>query len=84
MGGDEFSAMLIYDKGVARKTIENDIEEIWNKVNDTIKSFESKVTLSMGIVLSNESFNTFDELYKAADELLYEAKAEGRNHYVMK
>lgn len=84
MGGDEFSAMLIYDKGAARKTIENDVEEIWNKVNDTVRSFESKVTLSMGIVLSNESFNTFDELYKAADELLYEAKAEGRNHYVMK
>lgn len=86
MGGEEFSAIFTMDEEekiyefseYIRESIEDTkIEHIKNKVS-------SYVTVSIGVTYVNFSKN--DEvniikstLYKYADELLYKAKASGRN-----
>ncbi len=86
MGGEEFSAIFtmseerkIYELSESiRKSIENSkIEHEKNKVS-------SYVTVSIGVTyvdfnINNEVDIQESNLYKYADELLYKAKASGRN-----
>jgi len=41
------------------------------------------ITFSAGIVERNEMLNTFENIYKVADEALYQAKKAGRNQVVI-
>ena len=47
---------------------------LWSSVRDV------EVTLSIGIVSSHTA--TYEDLYKSADQMLYEAKNRGRNQFV--
>lgn len=82
LGGEEFGVLI------SSKT-ENDIFELANEAKKNIellniehkKNLPKKViTASFGLViLSTKSSLNLDEIYKFADEKLYEAKGNGRN-----
>lgn len=85
LGGDEFVLLLrnIMDENevfqVADLIVEA-VQEPWK-----IDGSEFITTTSIGIsLLSQETENTFESLFKNADQALYEAKNAGGNQYALK
>ena len=82
MGGDEFAAMLFFNKGVSEETIRERAQQIFDKVNLTVKSTEGGTGISMGAVIAKLGA-TFNQLYEESDKALYTAKEKGRGRLVM-
>ena len=80
LGGEEFA--IVYQTETKEKAIEfaNQIREnIENmKLTHEYNSASSYITASMGLICKNANDIT-DNVYKEADDLLYEAKRNGRN-----
>lgn len=81
MGGDEFAIIL------TNLVPESNVGDIAHKI---ISCFDEAfvlegqkifVSVSIGIALSPQDGEDFDELLKLADQALYEAKAKGRNGF---
>ena len=80
IGGDEFAVLMTNMSNVPRTIITHKLDCIAEDLVNTSDGLP-RVTLSIGIALSNELPENFD-LYHAADKALYEAKRSGRNQYV--
>ena len=81
-GGDEFVAMLI---DVSPKEVGDYLRDLV-RIMDTDLDYEGKmrhVSVSVGAVYT-VSAKTFEELFKAADDALYETKEAGKNNYTLK
>ena len=75
-GGEEFSILLPQTTSEEAETI---AERIRQKIEMT--SFRiDKVTISIGIASCSHIICTPQEIIKAADKALYEAKRQGRNN----
>lgn len=81
-GGDEF---MVYIEKV------DDMLEIYNKARDLCYNMDTtitcdekscKVSISMGVAIDTREIS-YEELLATADKALYEAKANGRNQYVV-
>ena len=79
MGGDEFAAALFYSSKVDDQVMLDRAQQICDKINIILSSWQGGTSLSMGAATSDVDINTFDKLYEASDEALYEAKAAGRS-----
>ncbi|MGN0277595.1 MAG: diguanylate cyclase domain-containing protein, partial [Hominisplanchenecus sp.] len=82
MGGDEFSAVLYFDKNIAEEQMKERAQQIFDKVNMTIKSAEGGTGISMGVVIA-DSETTFNQMYEESDQALYEAKNKGRGRLII-
>ncbi|RXJ96844.1 hypothetical protein CRU94_01665 [Arcobacter sp. AHV-9/2010] len=86
VGGEEFAVISHIEKSKAMDyalLIKNDIENL--KIEHSGNKVSQYVTISLGVVCKNGvEINSSEELYKNADENLYEAKRSGRNCVVMK
>ena len=82
MGGDEFAAILFFDRAAADTQMKERAQQIFDKVNMTIKAADEKMGISMGAAIA-ESETTFNELYEASDQALYQAKENGRGRLVI-
>lgn len=86
MGGDEF-AIFIYDFD-KKNHIKSKIEKLIIDINNCMKDEKDKenkiiVKCSFGIVFVEKKKKSFENIYKEADEALYEAKSKGKNKYVI-
>jgi len=85
LGGEEFIALLpntsISEAEVTAHRIKAAIE---NLQIPPVNNININVTVSIGVTHLSNTRTSFDELYKAADEALYEAKNSGRNCIVYK
>ena len=83
LGGDEFVALIT--KEFNKDDLENFVKQLSKKLtlvyNKGIK--KETITCSIGVEISNEKINKYDELYKRADKKLYIAKSKGKNTYVL-
>lgn len=79
MGGDEFAAALFFKKESSDEFMYERAQQIFDKINMTLKMAAKGTSLSMGAIISNEEMNTFNELYQSADKLLYKSKENGRS-----
>lgn len=82
LGGDEFVILLRDIK--TQDVIEMEADKILNffknfKVGDYVKY---SATASIGVSMYPEDGKSFQELYKAADNALYEAKKQGKNRLI--
>lgn len=78
-GGEEFVIVLPNtDQETARLLAEKMREEI-SSYSFILRRKETKVTISAGVVSYSEEFKDKEELLKAADFCLYNAKKKGRN-----
>lgn len=77
MGGDEFAAMLFFSKNVPEDVMRERAQQIFDKVNLTVKSAEGGTGISMGAVIAKTEA-TFNQLYEESDNALYSAKEKGR------
>ena len=82
MGGDEFAAILFFDKATDEAQMKERAQQIFDKVNMTIKATDEKMGISMGAAIA-EAETTFNELYEASDQALYQAKENGRGRLVI-
>lgn len=79
VGGDEFLILYKYPENI--KMIEEYCQNMIEKTKVVeYQDNKIKTSISIGVVVS-VSKTTYDELYKAADEALYEVKKSGRNNY---
>jgi diguanylate cyclase (GGDEF)-like protein len=86
-GGEEFAIILKdYDEEQTTKISDKIVTEIRKlEIPHSSSEIESIVTISMGSIFTTVSKNTNpDYLKQKCDELLYEAKKNGRNRFVFK
>lgn len=79
IGGDEF---VVYIPGpMSREACDTLIQTFkrdWKESQQTLKlSFD--ITTSIGVSVSSEAENNYDEVWKKADDGLYQAKKSGKN-----
>lgn len=80
MGGDEF-VVFVRDAGskeAVRKKAYDLVRAVWNKNNLTIPE---NISLSVGLVFTDGSEQSYPELFNKADQALYQAKKAGKNRY---
>ena len=82
MGGDEFAAALFFSTDTPEEVMQNRAQQIFDKINLTLKSVDDRTGISMGVAISRLA-STFNQLYEASDHALYQAKAEGRGRMVI-
>jgi diguanylate cyclase (GGDEF)-like protein len=84
LGGEEFIILLPNTNLKKAEVFANRIKMVIESL--TINSDDSspiKVTASIGITCASKDNSSFQNLYKAADEALYQAKNKGRNSIVL-
>ena len=79
MGGDEFAAALFFKKECTDEFMYERAQQIFDKINMTLKVNSAGTSLSMGAVIANDQLKTFNELYESADKFLYKSKELGRS-----
>ena len=81
LGGEEFAVVYQVDtKDRAVQFANNLRKSIENlKIEHKYSSVSPYITASMGLIYKNANEIIVDEIYKQADDLLYEAKRSGRN-----
>lgn len=88
LGGDEFAVFAVYDafdeeslmKFIIKKA-EKVCEANRREYSDGANTV--KITSSVGISIGPKDGNTFEVLYKKADEALYSSKNTGKNKYTI-
>ncbi len=84
-GGEEFAVVLRNTGPMAAETVAERLRSTIEKTNFTHLNQQLKVTISIGIAtFDHNNFETYEELIKYADELLYESKLNGRNRITLK
>ncbi|MDG6778155.1 GGDEF domain-containing protein [Thiomicrorhabdus sp. zzn3] len=86
-GGEEFTVVFA---GKTPEEVRPVMDELRKKVEETDLSFKhegketsTKVTVSMGVACKNKENKSPEEVIKAADQALYQAKEGGRNRVVV-
>ena len=86
VGGEEFVIITHIEKDKVlnyANSIKDDIENL--QIEHSGNKVSKYVTISLGVVCKNAiEINSSEELYKQADDNLYEAKKSGRNCVVIK
>ena len=83
LGGDEFTVILTTVPG------QSEVELVAQKMIDTLAlpySFDGQlvqVSASVGIALYPTHYDTTERLLQGADDAMYQAKATGKNRYVI-
>lgn len=83
-GGEELAVLLVNTSRERAMIIAEEIRGKVEKIRVEYCGEDLKVTVSIGVavIIPNEAINTYN-LIHAADEAMYQAKAEGRNKVVM-
>ena len=80
LGGDEFLVLMRQTPGMAVTT--KNAAELLKNINMVCSLYDLEdLSVSIGISTYPNDGNTFEELYKHADEALYCAKRSGKNKY---
>ena len=78
IGGDEF-IILIQDENIAESRIQSLLQKVNELKIEELKDF--KLSISIGIAFAPKDGTTFMELYRHADQALYQTKRTGKNNY---
>lgn len=79
LGGDEF--VVFVSRPMAQKELEHSLHSVKARIGN-ISLEDEKITCSIGVIPAEKRY-TIEELYKYADRLLYEAKKNGKDRFVL-
>ena len=88
IGGDEFALFMQYsinDRDIVENRVGSDLKLILELFS---KEFEEereicRVSLSAGVYIATEEQESFEQMYKRADNALYVSKRNGKNQYTL-
>lgn len=83
MGGEEFAVILIEQDISAAQTVALRIQKQVNEAIVKMDEREIQVTVSIGIGSRRDEDVNLDDIFKRADDALYQAKNSGRNRTVL-
>jgi diguanylate cyclase (GGDEF)-like protein len=75
-GGDEFVVLLVKAE---ERTALIAARKLKQKLMDAMQAKQWRVTFSIGVAIYHAAPDTVDETLKAADELMYQVKRDGKN-----
>ena len=78
IGGDEF-IILIEDEHIAESRIQSLLQKVNALMIEELQDF--KLSISVGMAFAPSNGTTFMELYRHADQALYQTKRTGKNNY---
>ncbi len=80
MGGDEF---IVYAPGLVNYFfIDGKLKQINAKMREiTCYAGKDNITVSMGAVINDGSYPSYEAIFNEADSLLYETKSSGKNNF---
>ncbi|MGE5246984.1 MAG: GGDEF domain-containing protein [Verrucomicrobiota bacterium] len=76
LGGDEFGVLLPETGAVSAASVLRKAQE---KLSEVLGKGECEVTLSIGLLTCERPPESYDQILKMADALMYAAKKEGKN-----
>ena len=81
IGGDEF--IVFINKDIEVDNLSNKLNGILNRVRKDLDYYYKnyRLSTSIGVAYKNESINSYEELYKEADNSLYKAKNLGKDRF---
>ena len=79
LGGDEF--MIFIPTIITENDLKTRLDSFINKLRKILHKYyiRQKLSVSIGVVFLDESFNTFEEIYKCVDSAMYVAKLQGKD-----
>lgn len=83
IGGDEFVA-FVCGEGISESRIAERARLILERLQHYLEKGGIEVTISIGIASCPENGETYEDLYRAADQAMYCAKRQGKNRYMEK
>lgn len=83
VGGDEFLVLMrdVSDESLVNKRCEQLISEVHQVLRAELKEWE--LSCSIGVAFSTGKGKSYSELFKCADQALYQAKEQGKNQFVI-
>ena len=76
--GDQFVAALFYDSSVDDKIMLERARQICDKINLILAANQGGTSMSMGVVITDDSKQSFDHIYEGAIKALYDSKNKGK------
>jgi diguanylate cyclase (GGDEF)-like protein len=77
LGGDEFVVLLVRTEGKSAYLVARKLQK---QLLDIMESNKWQVTFSIGLATYHSAPNSINETVKAADELMYQVKHNGKNN----
>lgn len=81
LGGDEF--IIFIPNSVNENDLKTRLDFFIKNVRETLHKCytNQKLSVSMGVILLDESFSSFEEIYKCADSAMYVTKLQGKDGF---
>lgn len=81
MGGDEFSIFM--DKKISLEEIDEILKKTFIRLEEKLKKYitECNFSMSIGGVILDKKYFSYEEIYHQADKGLYKAKRRGKKQY---
>ena len=82
MGGDEFAVAISPEPNTSREELRGRAERVYTELTRTVRAIRPEWGISAGAAVSDGESGCFKELYRLADQALFQAKRDGRGRLV--
>ena len=82
LGGEEFGLLLPETNLEQAKVVAERVQKIWAQTPSIVDGKEIHSTVSIGVAEANDQDQSFENILRRADRMMYKAKESGRNRVV--
>jgi diguanylate cyclase (GGDEF)-like protein len=82
LGGEEFALLLPETNLQQAKIVAERVQEAWSQTPCNVEGQLIHSTVSIGVAEANEQDQSFEDVLRRADRMMYKAKEAGRNRVV--
>ena len=79
LGGEEFALLLPETSLHQAKIVAERVQKVWSQTSCDVEGHIIHSTVSIGVAEANEQDQTFEDILRRADRMMYKAKEAGRN-----